>query len=113
MTDDLLAPIRIIVDLLVRREYETVEAMTRGSRLSAREMEWAITQYGRTLTNPPVDAWSSLDVVQINGSMPPAFHVVVPLWTAEEGCSDLSVELQLTEIDEGLHETTLLDIRTL
>jgi hypothetical protein len=105
--------VQIVVDLLVRREFEAIEAMTRGRRLTASDMETAIDGYGRRLVRPPESAWHEVDSVAIAEATPPASHVVVPLWTAEEGRSDLSLELRLTELDSSTLDVELLDIHVL
>jgi hypothetical protein len=40
-------------------------------------------------------------------------HVAVPLWTSEEGRSDLTLELRLTEFAPELHRATLLNVHVL
>jgi hypothetical protein len=105
--------IRTVVDLLVRGEYETLERMTRGQRMSADQIEGAVAEYGRTLTRPDEESWWPLvDVVPVE-SEPGRFHAAVPLWTCEEGRSDLSVEIWLTEFASDVYAPTLLDIRVL
>jgi hypothetical protein len=111
--DALVTAARIVVDLLVRGEYEAVERLSGGRRLSAPEMRAAVEGYGRHLVMPPDAEWRQLDAVRISGSEPPSHHVVVPLWTAEEGRSDLSLELRLTESQPGVYETEVLDIHSL
>jgi hypothetical protein len=105
--------VRIAVDLLVRGEYAVIESMTHGHRLSATELRRAVEDYGRHLVLPPEDEWTHLDVVGITGSEPAAYHVVVDLWTAEEGRSDLSLELQLEERYPGAYEVEVLGIHVL
>jgi hypothetical protein len=102
--------IRIVVDLLVRGEYDVVEAMTQRRRLSAPAMRDAIQTYGRTLALPPDDWWQYLDVVAVDCAEPPRYSVVTPLWTVEEGRSDLSLDLTLCEFSPGLFETIVEDI---
>jgi hypothetical protein len=105
--------VRTIVDLLVRGEYETVERITEGFRMSAGEIEKGIADYGRTLVAPDVSAWWPLVIVTPVTSEPGKYHVAVPLWTAEEGRSDLSIELWLTEFAAGLYRPALLNIGVL
>ena len=105
--------VRVIVDLLVRREYDVVERMTKGDRMSAAAMSQAISQYGRRLVRPdPADWWPLVEItpVSVEHGM---VHVAAPLWTAEEGRSDLTLELWLTEFAPQLYRATLLNIHVL
>lgn len=95
MTDDLRRAAERIVLLLVEGDYAAAEAATVG-RLSAADLRLAVEQYGRTLVDLPAQALEPLEVIEILGMPRPTFHVVVDLWTAEEGLSDLSLELCLT-----------------
>jgi hypothetical protein len=104
--------VRTIVDLLVRGEYETVERITRGERLTATDMAEAVAGYGRTLTTPGLEWWSLVVVTPIR---PPGrrLHVAAPLWTREEGRSDLTLELELTEFAPEAYETAVENIHVL
>lgn len=106
------AAVRVIVDLLVRQDYATIEAVTRARRMSAAELERAINDYGRTLVAPNEGWWASVKVTPLSGRVS-AFHVAAPLWTAEEGRSDLTLELQLQESTAGVFDTELLDLHVL
>lgn len=104
--------VRVIVDLLVRGEYATVEAVTGGKRLNAGELERAVADYGRTLVPPTDDWWSTVQITPISEPAS-AFHIAAPLWTAEEGRSDLTVELRLQESIPGVFDTEVLDLHVL
>ena len=105
--------VRVIVDLLFRGQFMTVEKVTRGRRLTEREIESAVSAYGRTLVAPGKNWWSTVEVTPINAGERAAFHVVAPFWTREEGRSDLSLELRLTESPAHVYEVELIDIRVL
>jgi hypothetical protein len=104
--------VRVIVDLLVRHEYGVVEAITRGKRLDAGELALAVDEYGRTLVPPSDDWWSTVRVTPLQKPSS-TYHVAAPLWTAEEGQSDLTLELQLEESIPGVFDTEVLDIHVL
>lgn len=103
--------VRVVIDLLVRRDYDTVERLQRGSVMPAAALETAVSEYGRTLVPPGDGWWQTVEVTPVTASDVPEFHVAAPVWTAEEGRSDLTLELRLTEIApeayqvgiEGLH----------
>ena len=105
--------VRVIIDLLVRGQYVTVEKVTRGRRLRADQISLAITSYGRLLVPPGDDWWPSVQVTPINVADHPAFHVAAPLWTREEGRSDLTLELELNEASPEIYESELLNIHVL
>ena len=104
--------VRVGIDLLVRGEYETIERMTAGARISASEIGEAVSEYGRTLVPPDPEWWPLVEITPVAGERA-KFHVVAPLWTLEEGRSDLTLELWLTEFAPELYRATLLDIHVL
>ena len=72
-------------------------------------------QYGShgtvDLAMPPgsVDEWP-LDICDVtDGSK----HVIVDMWTEQDGRSDLSLELELREAATGVVETRVLDLHVL
>lgn len=105
--------VRVIVDLLVHKQYVTIEKLTRGRRLTAGQISTAIAAYGRRIMAPADDWWSTVEVTPINIGERPAFHVAAPLWTCEEGRSDLTLELRLSESPMHVYSTELLDIRVM
>lgn len=85
---------RLIVDLTARRYAEMV-ADGRAGRLSAKELHTAIEAYGKTLLPLPDEAWDLVDEYpQVDA--PNTVAVDVPLWTKEEGRSDLTLSLSAT-----------------
>lgn len=108
-SEKLQRTLRIIVSLLVGLDFERLASLTRGIRLSADDMRRAVAEYGRTLVMPPgpeIDA----DVVEVTGSRPTRWSVVVPLYTREEGPSDLSLELSLVDSDADQLEVAIDDL---
>jgi hypothetical protein len=107
------AAVRIVVDLLVRRQYETIQKLTCGRRLSAKELRSAVEDYGRELVPPAEGWWQTVDVTPVRDVERPEFHIAAPLWTREEGRSDLTLELRLLEARGGSYETQVLDLHVL
>jgi hypothetical protein len=89
-----------VVALLASHEYEQLEIITCGHRLSAEEMRAAILEYGRTLISLPDDALGLINYIECQDLS--GWSVVVPLFTREEGRSDLSLELSL--VGKGLDD---------
>jgi hypothetical protein len=57
----------------------------------------------------PPDAWP-LHVTAVAGG---SLHVVGPVWTAQEGRSDLSLELELRETASGSWDARVLSLHVL
>jgi hypothetical protein len=100
-TDAHLETIRRIVALLAERRYEDVARLCVGSRVSAEEMKEAVTTYGRTIVALPEASAALVDSVRVTSASDPTWLVVVPLFTREEGRSDLTLELTVTESRRG------------
>jgi hypothetical protein len=103
--------VRRVVVLLVSHDWEGLERLTSGQRLSAEEIERAVSEYPATLSMPPDEALESLDVVEVAGAVPRELSIWVPLWTLEEGRSDLHVELTLKEVMEEIYNVELDNLR--
>lgn len=98
MKDDkqaIQSALREVVELLVSQDYDRIEKLTGGSRLSANEIEQGIRDYGRTLVSPPLEAYELADVIQISNSAPPEYSIRFRLYTKEEGRSDLEIQATL------------------
>jgi hypothetical protein len=97
MSSELLEPVvRSVVDRLVNGEYADAVQSCSASRLTAGDLLEAVRDYGRTLIEPPPDAYRDLDVVAVRDSIHPTWSVRAPLWSREEGRSDLTLELTIS-----------------
>jgi len=94
--------VRSLVGMLVAGEWLELGRLILGSRLSIDDIRVAVADYGRTLTMPPRETFDRLDVVEVAGAPQRTLNVRVPLWTIEEGRSDLELVLTITEIADGL-----------
>jgi hypothetical protein len=97
----LVGAVRKVVGFLVAGDFEWVERLTRGIRLSADAIKSAVHDYGGTLVFPPASAFEEVDAIRIEGSEPPRWSIRFDLWTEEEGRSDLSIEMTVEEGPEG------------
>lgn len=102
-----------LIVLLVAKRYADVEALTASIRLTRKEIETTVSDYGRTLVTPPSEAWALLNIVKVKNSTLPKWSVVMPLWTAEEQRSDLSLECTAIQKENGLVVLELDDIHVL
>lgn len=84
-----------IVSHLVREDYVSVVGRCSKSRLTSDDLRASILGYGRRLVPPPPDAYKTLDAVRVKGTAIPTWSVRVPLWTIEEGRSDLTLDLTI------------------
>jgi hypothetical protein len=92
--------IRRLVDDLVAGNYTALESDGRIGRLTKDELTRAITDYGRTLVASPGSSADEGDVYP-SDDVPGRFAIDIPLWTAEEGRSDLTLSLTVVDSDDG------------
>jgi hypothetical protein len=92
--DVLISTVRELVEQLARKDYEGLIARCATSRLTSDDLRNVVQEYGRTPISPPPNAYQNLDAIEVDGTAVPTWSVRAPLWTKEEGRSDL--ELQMT-----------------
>ncbi len=92
--------IRQLVEDLVAGDYAAIAADGRIGRLTNDELRRAIVQYGKTLVSLPVGGVDAADVYPSDND-PRESAVDLPLWTAEEGRSDLTLSLTVVEGEDG------------
>ncbi len=98
---------------LAQLDYDGFCQLARTSRLSALEIESRIQQYGRSVCQLPQGALNGIKWVPISGSEPQKWRVVVPLWTKQEGRSDLTLELTLVDSPKEIYEIEIDDLHVL
>ena len=98
MDTALKSEIQLLVAELVRGHYASVASNGRGSRLSENDLREAMSTYGRTLILLPSGWWDLVNEFPREDN-PEIVAIDVPLWTKEEGRSDLT--LCLTVIKSG------------
>jgi len=101
MTDAVLK----VIDLLVANDIRGLVRLAGGTRFSTEEdilgLERELGLYGCTLVRPPPDAFKHMSVIEVANAYPRKWAITMPLWTSEEGLSDLSLELTLIARDDG------------
>ena len=97
-----------VARLLAQKRYTELERQSAGRRLTANEIESAITDYGGTIVAPLASDLSRLDVVPIRNTRPQAYSIRFRLQTLEEGESDL--ELQATFIENASNDLLNFEI---
>lgn len=100
-----------IVGCLVQRCYESAVQRCVKSRLTSDDLRSAIETYGQELIVPPVEAYEHFELVRIVAAVP-TWSVQAPLWTVNEGRSDLTLELTIV-VNGGLVIVELDDLHVL
>lgn len=103
-----MGQVRRLIEDLVAGRYAEIAADGRAGRLTEAELRTAIEQYGRTLVPLPADG-EKLVAIYEQASQPDAVTLDVPLWTREEGRSDLT--LSVMAIKQG--ETYTVEVNDL
>ena len=106
--------VRHLVGMLVAGDYAGLEAISRGRRLTAEQLRQAAEEYGRELRMPPEPVFGNIeDVIELEDATWRAWSVLVDLWTVEEGRSDLTLELVLTETGGEQYDIQIWDLHVL
>ena len=118
--------VRHLVGMLVAGDYAGLEAISRGRRLTAEQLREAWEEYGGGLLLPGVPAGElrmppesvfetfdedNIDVFELKSTR--SWAVLVDLWTVEEGRSDLTLELVLTETGGEQYDIQIWDLHVL
>jgi hypothetical protein len=101
MNERLTDVVNRVLTLLIARQYGDVEIMTNGVRLDAEEIGRAIDEYGRQLIMPPPEGYRLMEAVNVKNARPSRWSIAMPLWTREEGRSDLTLEMTVIEQQNG------------
>ena len=109
----LIRTIEYVSNLLAEKRYSDVEELTKGIRLPANDIHRAIEEYGCTLVSFPINACSEIDVMEVSGSNPQMWGVDVPIYTKEEGRSDLTLQMTLIESGGKLFNVEIDDMHVL
>ena len=94
------------------RQYEAVLQRCETSRLTADQIQTVIALYGREIVVPPPNAYQSLDLVRVGDDASNIWSVRAPLFSSEEGRSDLTMELTV-KLVSGLVEVEFDDLHVL
>jgi hypothetical protein len=92
LPDEAREAVRAIVHDIVLGRFAELERDGRAGRLTADEIRLAVLQFSRTLIDLPDEAWPVVDSYTCAVS-DVQFAVDVPMWTNEDGQSDLSLSL--------------------
>ena len=102
-----------LVEALAYEHYSRVYELAANSRINESALRTAVKDYGRRLLPLPKEEWHRIDYVEVSNSHPRAWSVVVPLFTVEEGLSDLSLLLTVVNCGPNKFELEIDDIHVL
>jgi hypothetical protein len=106
---DVREAVQTLVRDLVAERYDKLVSDGRAGRLTSEELARAIRQYGRTPRELPEEAWDVVDVYPRGKGFQ---SVDVPLWTEEEGRSDLTLSLSVERSDDSV-QVSIEDLHVL
>ncbi len=102
--------VREIIALLAGQQYKELERFVPGAKMTAEDIARVIQDYGKTVVPCPEPIEDLIDIIEVTDTARPTWSVVVPVYTQEEGRSDLSVELTITELEDGTYMVVLENI---
>ena len=104
------AALRRIVDRLVARDFDGLCADGSAYRQQPQWLRRSIEQYGRTLVGLPDEAFTHTQLGPITERRE-LWWLVQPLWTFEEGRSDLDIIGGVMHVEDGTWHVYLDDLR--
>lgn len=113
INDQIRVVIGRVINGLVQKDYKYLEELSQGIRLKAHEIQAAVVDYGRTLTQIPISQFDDLDIIEVKNHIPQRWDLRIPLWTVEEGESDLTLELTLLKQVDGNYAVEIDNIHVL
>jgi hypothetical protein len=102
-----------VLQCVVAQDFDALLRLAPRSRVTAEEIRMAIADYGRRPVMPAEPIEELLDSVEIRGSHPKSWSVTLPLWTEEEGRSDLTLEMHFTDSESEAYEVEIDDLQVL
>lgn len=103
--------IKDLVHQLVAMNYLELEKDGRNGRLSAAELQQVIVDYGCELIDINSESLALADVYKINNESN-QWAIDLPLWTKEEGRSDLTLSINLS-VKNGKTYIAIQDLHVL
>lgn len=104
LSSDAIEILRILVHDLVLGHFDELEADGRAGRLTADDLRYSVTKYGRTLIDVPDSALETADVYALKTDKTTC-AVDLDLWTIEEGRSDLTLSVTIQSTSDGVSVT--------
>ena len=103
----LIEGIRQVANLIAAREWKTLRQVASSSRVAWIDVARVVYVYGRTFRSAPNTLDEFIDAVPVT---PSGWSVSCPLWTEEEGRSDLAFHATCLEVYPGLWRIDVDDV---
>lgn len=100
--EQLYSQVKAMLDLVAIGQFEALVRGAVRSRMSAAELKAIVLEYGRKPIRPPDSFVRQVPVVPIDHAQPEAWAVYAPLWTEEEGRSDLTLDVTIILLGDGV-----------
>jgi len=105
--------IKQLVHDLVQGKFVKISRDGRSGRLDATQLQYAINKYGNRLTMPPDSSFEEIEGWLVDTEVLPTWSTEFDLWTADEGKSDLTLLLTISDTWNGIVRIEIDDLRTL
>ena len=102
--------IKEIVCNISINDYDTINAKKQNGRVDTNDLKRVIIEYGCTVIPLPDEAFYKAEVYYIKDDN--RLDVYIPLWTKEEGRSDLTLSLSCYDIN-GIPKVEINDLKVL
>ncbi|HWC36827.1 MAG TPA: hypothetical protein VG650_18620 [Mycobacteriales bacterium] len=93
----MLVATSMIMGAIVDGDFAGVERMTGGERMSAPDLERAVSRIGGKLIRPPVSSYEKQSFSEVTGTQPRRFETRVAIWTAGQGRTKAELVLRFHE----------------
>jgi hypothetical protein len=113
MSDDENTIRSLVYDLMVKIVHrQDISDVFHDSRVESSDFFRVLEEYGRTIVVPPADSYADITPVKVENSEHQTWAVDAPMWTLEEGRSDLSIELTI-ELGDNRPKIQIDDLRVM
>ncbi|WP_273168864.1 DUF7668 domain-containing protein [Actinomyces israelii] len=105
--DSVVEPLRRCMDLLAARSWEALEQAAPDSRSAWSDVDRVLEEYGRTYLPVPQDFTRLVYCIRTRDG---SYFLECPMWTVQEGRSDLEAQWKATQHPDGSWNLNLQDI---
>ena len=98
-----------VIHFIAVADYAGLIRFSSSSRLNTDDIQKVISDYGRTPTDPESISFQSLDIIEQTDSTPPRWSINCPIFTQEEGPSDLTLQMTFIDGSASDHYSVELD----
>lgn len=105
--DSVVEPLRRCMDLLAARSWEALEQAAPDSRSAWSDVDRVLEEYGRTYLPVPQDFTRLAHCIRTRDG---SYFLECPMWTVQEGRSDLEAHWEATQHPNGSWNLDLQDV---